>query len=213
MISQKDDFNEKQGLLLESATEEFFEKGFHGARMQEIANRAGVNKALVHYYFRSKENLYKDVIRFQFRRNIAHLLEQLHTQDSFSTALKHFINGYIDLLAENPQIPSFMLRELADGGIIVGGILKELMGQEELQAVKAVKKLMNRAVRDGEIARQDLPQLIMTVVGACIYSFVASPIIEVFMTPGSTTSASFLKARKRAVFNTIYNGIQTRRSR
>ncbi len=213
MTPKKHDPRGKSELLLESATLEFLEKGFHGARMQEIADRAGVNKALVHYYFRNKKSLYEEVIRFQFQRNFTHLLEQLYTEDSFASALKHFINGYINLLAENPQIPSFMLRELADGGKAVAGVLSDILGKEQLQTVTAVKKLVNRAVREGEIARPDLPQLIMTVVGACIYSFVASPVVEVFMTPGSTRSPGFLKARKRAIFNTVYNGIKTRRVR
>lgn len=198
-------------VLLESAAEVFVEKGFNGARMQEIADKAGVNKALLHYYFSTKSNLYEEVIRFQFKRNFALLLLELRLQDSFEYALKGFINGYIDLLAANPEIPKFMLRELADGGQAVAKVLGEMLLDEQQPTATGLKRLLNRSVRQGEINRVDLAQLIMTVIGACIYSFIGSPIIEVFMPEiKEEKRQKFLDARKRAVFRTIYYGVKKR---
>ena len=211
MTSTKKTEKSTAAVLLESASAVFVEKGFNGARMQEIADHAGVNKALLHYYFSTKSNLYEEVIRFQFKRNFALLLRELRLQDSFEYALKGFINGYIDLLAANPEIPKFMLRELAEGGKTVAKVLGEILVEEQHPAAVGLKRLLNRAVRQGEIKRQEMAQLIMTVIGACIYSFVASPIIEVLMPePTGRERQRFLNARKRAVFNTIYYGLKKR---
>ncbi len=201
--------SKRPALLLESATAVFLAKGFNGARMQEIANHAGVNKALLHYYFRNKVGLYEEVIRFQFKRNFAFLVGQLHADGSFATALRLFINGYIELLADNPQLPLFMIRELADGGKVIARVLRDILGQEEIQAVDDFRRLLNRAIRNGEIRRQDMSQLILTVIGACVYSFIARPIIEVFL-PDASTTRQFLTTRKRAVFQTVYYGMKKR---
>ncbi len=200
-------------LLLCSATAIFLERGFDGTRMQEIADRAGVNKALLHYYFRNKQTLFEAVVRHQFKSNIMQLLKDLHPDATFAAALRHFINGYVDTLAANPQVPRFMLRELAGGGQAVAQVLREMINAEEISVIHHLRRLMNRAARRGEIRRQDPLQLVMTVIGACIYSFIAEPII-VAVEPdfAKRDQHRFLASRKRAIFQTIYYGTKKRES-
>ena len=95
-----------------AATTEFITKGFDGARMQEIANKAGINKALLHYYFRSKEKLFKTIF-VQIISKIRPVLIEFFTEKvPLETKVTKFVSGYIDFISENPHIPIFVLNEL-----------------------------------------------------------------------------------------------------
>ena len=95
----------KEELILQTAMQVFIEKGRHGAKMQEIADRAGINKALLHYYYRSKEKLYTKIFEFLIWHNVADIYNMFDEQLSFNEFLKKFIYSYIDLINKNPKIP------------------------------------------------------------------------------------------------------------
>lgn len=105
--------------ILEAARAEFLEKGLGGARMQEIADRAGINKALLHYHFRDKEGLHqaalKSVIEMVSERILTALPEE-GVPDSPEEAIRRMVRTYMGVLRDNPQIIGLVLRELADGG-------------------------------------------------------------------------------------------------
>src|SRR5512143_197254 len=94
----------------------FAEYGKEGARMQDIADRAGITKALVHYYFRSKDRLFEKVFEYIFRTYLSQIGEAVAEAPDFRTSLKRFIDTYIDLVAANPVIFNFMFHQLASPG-------------------------------------------------------------------------------------------------
>jgi len=105
--------------ILDSARLEFIEKGKAGARMKSIAQRAGVNKALLHYYFRSKEKLYQEVLNNILSKVWTTMQENLSKTDVYENDLRGiiriFVATFISTVQQNPDFPRMFLRELADG--------------------------------------------------------------------------------------------------
>ena len=98
--------------IIEAATKIFLEKGKDGARMQEIADRAGINKALLHYYFRSKEKLYAEVFSNELRKFFRSILGTIKESEDFKDFIQTFINLYIDTISKNPKLFRFILWEI-----------------------------------------------------------------------------------------------------
>ena len=97
--------------ILKAAREVFIAKGYEGARMQEIADRAGINKALLHYYFRSKEKLFEAVFS-EIAMNLFPAMKQLlEAEIGIKEKVTFFIKIYLKTLLENP----FFLRILIIG--------------------------------------------------------------------------------------------------
>lgn len=122
MSTQKDNTEDK---IIEAAKEVFIKKGMDGARMQEIADEAGINKALLHYYFRSKEKLFdaifERVIRMAFPRISQIIFSDLH----FRVKVEQAIDTYLDLLMKHPYLPAFILKEInRDASLFINLIKK-----------------------------------------------------------------------------------------
>ncbi|MBD3321035.1 MAG: TetR family transcriptional regulator [Chitinivibrionales bacterium] len=105
--------------ILDAARAAFVAKGLAGARMQSVADSAGVNKALLHYYFRSKMNLYEAVLQDTMARLWSCLRKavQAYPRAGDIRELIHtIVSLYIRTMQANPDFPRLFLREVADGG-------------------------------------------------------------------------------------------------
>lgn len=196
--------------IFRAAMTEFIDKGRHGARMQEIANRAEINKAMLHYYFRNKEQLYSHVFQTVFLKvfgSLHHLFEQ---EMPFSVSLRLFIDGYIDLIKSNPKIPAFIMRELSEGGEVIRALIPRLVKAEQFMLPGLFMRRAGEAMEKGEIRRVDPLQLLMTVIGAGVYFFLAEPMVKgVMETTGAYDRERFLQERKKHIYDIIINGIKS----
>ena len=98
--------------LLQVAQKHFVQKGFAGAKMQEIADEAQINKALLHYYFRSKDKLYEAVILQTLDEFIPMITAAFESDGTIWQRIQKIVDTYIDLLSEMPHIPFFIIYEL-----------------------------------------------------------------------------------------------------
>lgn len=115
--------------ILEAARAEFIENGLRGARMQEIADRAGINKALLHYHFRDKDGLYQAALKSVIEtvsESIVSALPEGGTPDSPEEAIRLMVRTYMGVLRSNPQMVGMVLRELADGGQNLGTLIESV---------------------------------------------------------------------------------------
>ncbi len=198
---------DKEQLILQTAMDVFIEKGRHGAKMQEIADRAGINKALLHYYYRSKEKLYSKIFEFLVWRNIGDLLSLLDSDLSFPEYLRSFIFKYMDLLKKNPKIPLFILKELSEGGDVVQMVLKNLVKSGMFDAAKAVA-VIERGMEKGEIVPQDPLQVLATIVGSCLFYFIAEPIFKTLFVDEATFDRDhFIEERKESIYQILSFGL------
>jgi len=201
---------DKEELILKTAMDVFIEKGRYGAKMQEIADRAGINKALLHYYFRSKEKLYARIFENIFRKNLSDLMAAFRDDLPFDDFLRSFIFGYIDLINKNPKVPLFLLKELSEGGKTVKTILNNLQESNKLDLSPIVRKI-EKAIQDGDIIKLDPRQLIATVIGAALLYFIGEPIFKaLYIDEANFDREAFIEERKKAVYQTILYGILPR---
>src|SRR3954463_1613260 len=111
MVKSKKDIPPEQKIL-EAAKQVFFDKGMHGARMQDIADKAGINKAMLHYYFRSKEKLFEKI----FTEVAGHFLPRIATilasENSVLEKIDTFCAEYISQVMQTPYVPIFILNEI-----------------------------------------------------------------------------------------------------
>jgi len=202
--------DDKEEIILRAAMDVFVEKGQYGAKMQEIADRAGINKALLHYYYRSKEKLYIHIFKFIFRKITIEVLDLLRSDLPFDEFLKTFISKYIDLLRKNHRFPMFVMRELSQGGRVVANALKEAVPEDLTEHLPAMS-ILNNAMDKGEIVKMDPRQILLTVIGSSLFYFMGEPIIRAIMlTEEDFDRDKFLEERKEAIFNIIYYGLVPR---
>ena len=211
-------FNETEHAILAAALEEFSMHGRQGARMQDIADRAGLNKALLHYYFRSKERLYEEVFTYVFRHFFVRIAAPLQADAPFAETLRAFIHQYVDLLAKNPVLPMFMLREVSEGAPVFRQRIAEIVADPEggdapqspLALPRIILSFFERGVREGAVPQADPIQTLISVMGACIYFFAAFPIFSAIVPGLEQQRDAMTEARKEHIFELVYHGLKPR---
>ncbi len=191
--------------IFRAAMNEFLEKGRYGARMQSIANRAGINKAMLHYYFRNKETLYGFVLKKAAAKFYGCLPDKLDVSMPFSVSLRLFIDAYIDLVNSNPRIPRFILREAAENPQGVRQLFREGTTANGNRLWLKFSDMVNKAVQQGLIRPMDPLQLYMTVLGAGLYPFLTEPALPPSF---AANRDAFIRERKKHLFDVVFNGIR-----
>jgi len=192
-------------LIMEAAKKIFGRKGLDGARMQEIADEAGINKALVHYYFRSKDKLFEAVINEIFLSFFPKVMSLMSNPSiSLFQKIERFVDLYITLIQENPHIPGFMAQELSSGGadrvldmFKDSGIKPEVFFQQIEQEIKT-----------GTIVPVNPVHLFVNMISMCIFPFLARPLISGFLIRERIDYDEFLEERKKELPKFIINSIK-----
>ena len=191
--------------IIMAALTVFARKGKDGARMQEIANEAGINKAMLHYYFRSKDKLYEAVFRHVFNRFSTQHATAVKESPTFAKTLRLFINGFIDSIKEKPDIVRLMVNENLSGGTALGNLIVER--QHEKAPPSILKKKLIEAIENGEIRPVDPDHTLLTVLSSCLFFFIWAPTIHIKI-PKSKDWDAFIESRKEHIFDLVYNGLQ-----
>lgn len=193
--------------ILDAATTVFLEKGKDGTTMHEIAARAGVNKALLHYYFRSKDRLYEMVFARQMDEFVGPLVDIIPRTDDLREFLEYFVSHYLDRLVAHPHLPGFMLWEVKQGGDTAGRLIRSKVFQG-LERGTPFDPVLEKAVRDGVIRPVDPANFVLNVLSMCVFPFVGRPIIERLMPGVRITDPEFLNGRKKEILALIWQGIR-----
>lgn len=184
-----------EGKILEAAKRVFIQKGLDGARMQEIANEAGINKALLHYYFRSKEKLFMTIFRVELNNFFPRLLPILLSDRTYEQKIRHFVDEYIELFLKNPFLPAFVLREVNRNPQVITHFIAESGIQSE-----KLKEVMTVLGKEMGISANEVLHLLVTTVSACIFPFAGKPIIKQVLFNGNGNEyIQFLQERKTMV--------------
>ena len=192
--------------IIIAATTVFSREGFKGARMQQIAKAAGVNQALLHYYFNSKEQLYQEVLFSFFGHVIGQLTHHFQTYDSPEAALRNFIHAYVDILKDNPELPRLMVSEMLDGGTHIIAAADRIFSQTGLTPPNLIIPFIEKAAAQGLIRPVDPRQTAVSVLGMCIFYFIAKPLFNhVWGEPAD--EERFLEERKAAIMDLVLYGL------
>jgi AcrR family transcriptional regulator len=160
--------------IIQAAKIAFMKYGLYGARMQDIADQAGINKALLHYYFRNKEKLFDYV----FDGALSSYFEQMLVFSDTSLPIIERINKYIDniitFLSEYPQMSMFIIKEIS--------VNQELFYEKVKQLKKGngvhLLSLLQDGIASGELKMVDPIVFMMNIHSLCAYPFIASPIFN-----------------------------------
>jgi AcrR family transcriptional regulator len=190
--------------IYEAARRIFILKGMEGARMQEIADEAGMNKALLHYYFRSKENLFKAVFKDTFTKFFIKVKDTLFSDISAKAKLIVFIDHYIDLIEANPYVPQFIINEINRDP----KVLELLMFESGVEPRKILELFLNE-VQSTNLSKLDPRHIVISLLGMLIFPFVARPLLQmVYFNDDQEAYNKFLSERKEVVKNMILKFIE-----
>ena len=202
MTTNKDTNTEQS--ILEAAKIVFIKKGMEGARMQEIADEAGINKAMLHYYYRSKDKLFEAVFKETFLKLVPSLIEIVKTDISLFDKIKIFVGNYIDIINENPLIPAFIIHELNRNPDRV----VELIKSSGINPVFFINQV-DKEIKEGIIEPVNPLHLIVNMLALCIFPFVARPILQgVIFNEDRHQYEIFIQDRKKEVYDFIINSIK-----
>jgi TetR/AcrR family transcriptional regulator len=183
--------------ILEAAKQVFTEKGLDGARMQDIADKAGINKALLHYYFRSKDKLFEVIFLEQAARFMPRVIEMLVSDLPFFEKIEKFVEAYITVLIQNPLLPLFILNEVSKNP---QDLTKKIWG-EGRPPVEKVQVHINKEVKKGTIKPVSAIQLMLNMVSLCIFPFLAKPIVQWISDSNNAQFNQLMEQRKKEVAN------------
>jgi AcrR family transcriptional regulator len=164
---------ETQQKIVQAAHEVFIEKGLQGARMQEIADRAGINKALLHYYFRSKEQLFDAVFQEIIGKVMPTFTQKIGPESNILDLITSFIGFYNDFFRKNPQFPQFFFHEIWQHPDRLAAFIKS----QKVNPTELVKKAKSKIppIIDSDF----LPQhMVANMLGMCLFPHIARPLFQ-----------------------------------
>lgn len=196
--------NNTEFIILEAAKKVFLLKGMEGARMQEIANEAEINKALLHYYFRNKQLLFEAVFKHAFLLLAPQLNTILNSDDSIFEKIRGFSSNYISFIMEHPYLPNFIIQELNRNP----QFLKNIVPKEDFPSVEKFKIQVDKYVEKGLIKPINSSQLFINLVSLNILPFLAAPLLKGFLNLDDLEYKKLLEKRKNEVSEFIINAIK-----
>jgi TetR/AcrR family transcriptional regulator len=161
--------------IFESATVIFVEKGMDGARMQDIANHAGINKALLHYYYRTKDHLFNAVFEKIARKMFTKFAPVLDEKLSIEEKIRFFYREHIAFLQKNPRLPAFILNEVNRNPERI----KKLLNSIDIESLwQTIYKQHSQELGKYNITQEVLPQLMVSIAALSVFPFAARGILD-----------------------------------
>jgi TetR/AcrR family transcriptional regulator len=171
-----------EGRILDAARRVFIRRGTAGARMQEIAEEAGVNQALLHYYFRSKAGLADRVFLEAAGRLVQTLAPLASESASLDLLIERFVHGYIDAVRQTPFIPAYLLAEIHHHPERMPGMIARATGSVPSEiaagALRRLEALIAARVAAGEMRPIAPHHLLINVLSLVVFPFAARPLLS-----------------------------------
>ena len=190
--------------ILEAAKQVFMEKGIDGARMQDIADKAGINKALLHYYFRSKEKLFEMIFMEEARKFLPKVTSIMVSELTLFEKVEKFVGEYIDTLLQNPLLPIFILNEINRNP---KDAIKKIFGNQR-PPIDKVDELIAKLVKKGEIKPIKGYELMVNMVSLCIFPFLARPMVQWVTKTTDDEFVKLMEMRKKTVVKFVIDSVK-----
>jgi AcrR family transcriptional regulator len=203
-----DNKTDTEKLILEAARKVFIRKGLDGARMQEIADEAGINKALLHYYFRSKDKLFKMVFSEAMGKFFPSIALMLSLPDiTIEKKIESVVERYLSVIMENPFIPGFIINELNKDPEQLSNYIISL-GID----ITLLSSIINDTVsKEFGITPQMARHAIVNIIGMCIFPFIGRPLLEkIIFQSDKSEYDKFLLERTRVITDVIIKSLQSK---
>jgi len=191
--------------IIAAAKKIFLQRGLAGARMQDIADEAGINKALLHYYYRSKEKLFDMVFDEAFDKVISRLSMIISTNMPLPDKIRSIVRGYIEALSENPHLPLFILNELQQDPEL---LIRKFKSKPNFPDLQLFLMEVAKAGEQGIIKKISPIQLMINVLSLCVFPFAARPLLKGVVGMDDVQFRMLIEERKQLVADFILRAIE-----
>jgi len=193
--------------IFEAATDVFVDKGMDGARMQDIAIHAGINKALLHYYFRTKDQLFNAVFEMIARKILKIFAPVFDENLSLEAKIRFFFKEHITFLQENPKLPGFILNEVNRNPNRIKKLLKNIDFDKLWQELYKQHK---NELENYNITEASMPQLMISIAAISVFPFAARGIIEGILDKLGIDFNKYIEERKEYAAEFVIRSIKKR---
>lgn len=190
--------------ILNAAKEVFQEKGMAGSRMQEIADKARINKSMLHYYYRSKQLLFEAVFKNAFRLLAPQLNKILNDDSVLFDKIRNFTNNYIAFVIEHPYLPNFVIQELNKNP----DFISRLRAEKDFPSIEKFKIQVEDAITRGIIKPIEAEQLFINIISLTVFPFISAPLLQGLINTGEKEYSIMMQRRKTEVADFIINSIR-----
>ncbi len=192
---------EKQ--ILKAAKEIFQEQGFSGARMQEIADRADINKSMLHYYFRSKDKLFQKVFQSSILEFFPEIFTVLNADLALTPKVEKLVETYYDMFQRHPHLPRFIIHEMNQHP----DRFKEFIESVDIGIPATFIKQIQEEIEAGQMRKIDPQEFIINTIGLCVFPVIARPMVETVFGMDDEQYQQFLQKRKKELPKFILNAV------
>lgn len=186
--------------ILDAAHAVFMRTGTAGARMQEIAREAGVNSALLHYYFRSKDRLAEAVFHRAAAQLFPAVVRVLASERPLAEKVRTVVEIELDRLSRAPYLPAYIISELAHHPERITQFISAMTGSQPealgRKLLRIVGGQIDQEVRAGRMGPTAPEQFFVNLLSLCIFPFAARPMISALMGLDDKTFARFIRERR-----------------
>jgi AcrR family transcriptional regulator len=181
---------------MQAAQKLFTQKGFAATRTRDIAEEAGINLALLNYYFRSKEKLFELVMLDNFRQFIRGIsVNVLDETFTIQEKIQRVVTAYVDFLTRHPDLPLFILSEIRGNP---SGIAEKI--NAEVAPMRSFMfNQLQEASRQGKIAQIDPFHFIANLVGLTVFPFIGKPLLQRVTGINDQQFNDYMEQRKQLV--------------
>ena len=204
MVKEETKLNTEQKIL-EAAQKVFITKGMAGARMQDIADEAGINKAMLHYYFKDKEKLFETVFLKEAQKFFPKINMIFQSDVPLFEKIENFVCEYIDEIQENPYLPWFVLNEINRDP---DQFMYKIWGEKNLPKPAKFLEQIEAEVKKGTIKKIDPRHLLMNLLSMTIFPFVAKPMITRNLRMTDPQFRQAMEERKKEIPKFIIDAIR-----
>jgi AcrR family transcriptional regulator len=195
-------------IILEAAEAEFLEKGYGNTKTVAIAKRAGVSHSMLHYYFRTKENLFQRIF-LQKIQILSGIFENIYEQGlPFTETLRLFMEEQFNFIAKNPLLPRFILNEIISNETN-RNLLFEVLAPKISVIFQKVGRMLDGEIAAGRIRPITFTNLMMDILSINISIFIALPVLQqIYQVSDDMALTNLLNKRRESNVQFILNALR-----
>lgn len=190
-----------ENLIKQKAKILFFQKGFLNATTQEIADEAGVNRALIHYYFRSREQLLDLLLHETLKEKKEKVRKVLISEIPFREKIANFIDTIVDYGLTYPYLDNFIISETARSPEKV----EIFCSMDRVKSSDLIREQLEEEINNGKIAPISAEHFMINLSALCNYPLLAKAVLQTIHGMTDAAYRKFLLDRKQIIYRTIFN--------
>ncbi len=215
MRRKTEDGVDSKNRIIRAAIETFAQKGKHGARMEEIAAKADVNKAMVYYYYSGKDSLFRAVLVAILRRVYDRVFDILGSEETNGAnraeKVARLVSAHFTAFSENMSFAKILLQALSNEPGDLKAAIRTVRDDDEApnpRLPEALLATVEEGILQREIRELDPQQILISIIGMSLIYFIGKPISETLLNRKVESDETFLKERAKSIVDMVLHGVR-----